>query len=153
MATKKKKPKTLKNLKTFNEVYEKYPPLDLTIGGEKTETINWDDIEWPEDEPELCNEYVARGKEIGKLVAKKRQQYGNASEKVDKIISILYPYGPGQDELNNFLLLVRVLDKVCRIAHAGGSGYDAGGESPWRDIAGYALLALDDVEENWPEDY
>jgi len=34
-----------------------------------------------------------------------------------------------------------VLDKLKRIATAAGKS-DPGGENPWRDIAGYALLEI-----------
>jgi hypothetical protein len=45
---------------------------------------------------------------------------------------------------------VRCLDKFSRIAQRWEDGKDLGGESPWKDIAGYGLLGWqkDDCAES-----
>lgn len=81
--------------------------------------------------------------ELYELVEQKQEAYGNAFERTSEMMAILYPEGIGVDQLHDAALLVRVLDKICRIAHDN----DAMGESPWRDIAGYSLLALEHQEK------
>lgn len=80
--------------------------------------------------------------ELSQLVEQKQDAYGNAFERTAQMLHILYPEGIGVDQLHDAALLVRVLDKICRIAHDNENM----GESPWRDIAGYSLLALEHQE-------
>lgn len=80
--------------------------------------------------------------DISQLVEEKQDAYGNAFERTAQILSILYPNGIGVEQLQDAALLVRVLDKICRIAHDN----ETMGESPWRDICGYSLLALQRIE-------
>lgn len=77
--------------------------------------------------------------EVGALCARKREAYGDSVSRARAILAILYPDGVRPEALGDMLLVVRVLDKVSRIA----TEPDALGEDPWMDIAGYALLALD----------
>ena len=88
--------------------------------------------------PVTIGDYVTLGKEVGRLVMQKQKAYGDSFNKAGKVMSILYPDGVPLDALNDSLTVVRVIDKLFRIA----TDRDALGESPWRDIAGYALLEL-----------
>lgn len=81
--------------------------------------------------------YESLGREIGALVGRKNAAYGDAFGKVAQILEILYPDGIGRESYHDVGLLVRVLDKLSRIATDAG----AFGESPYLDIAGYMLLA------------
>lgn len=81
------------------------------------------------------------GAEVGRLVTSKQEQYGDSFTKAGLIMRILYPEGIPVEAMNQALTVVRVLDKLNRIATAKGRG-DLGGENPWRDIAGYSLLEL-----------
>jgi hypothetical protein len=78
------------------------------------------------------------GKKVGKLVTKKNAAYGNSFKKSEEFIKILYPDGIKPKDYENILLLLRIFDKQVRIA----TDKDALGESPWQDIAGYAILGL-----------
>ena len=82
--------------------------------------------------------YSQIGKEVGALVDKKNRAYGNSFSKSGEILKILYPNGVQPDQYRDLLTTTRVLDKLFRIA----TRKDAFDESPWKDIAGYALLAL-----------
>ena len=84
----------------------------------------------------MGDKYVELGEQIGKLVAEKQVAYGDSFGKSGKIMSILYPDGIRAEQMKDALAVVRVIDKLFRIA----SKKDAFGESPWKDIAGYALL-------------
>ena len=80
--------------------------------------------------------FVDLGREIGELVAAKQEAYGDSFGKAGAVMRILYPAGIAPEQMDDALAVVRVLDKLFRIA----TDLDAFGESPWRDIAGYALL-------------
>ena len=80
----------------------------------------------------------AIGLDIGSLVTRKQTAYGDSFGKSGKVLAILYPTGIPLDKLDDALTITRVLDKLFRIA----TDKDALGESPWRDVAGYAILAV-----------
>ena len=88
--------------------------------------------------------YEVLGQEIGQLVQKKQVAYGDSFGKSGNVIRILYPNGISPEQIDDALCLVRILDKLFRIA----TDRDALGESPYRDIAGYALLGIKRVETN-----
>jgi hypothetical protein len=58
-------------------------------------------------------------------------------------LSVLYPSGIKPEQYTDALAIIRVIDKLFRIAN----NKDAFSESPWRDIAGYALLGIANSEE------
>lgn len=87
--------------------------------------------------------YRDLGAEIGALVEEKQAAYGDSFGKSGEVMRILYPEGIPPAKLDDALTVVRVLDKLFRIA----TDRDALGESPWRDVAGYALLATRRVEK------
>lgn len=97
---------------------------------------------------EVCFEDL--GGKVGLLVANKQRQYGDSFTKVGLIMRILYDHGIPPEAMDESLTVVRVLDKLCRIATAKG-GPDLGDESPWRDIAGYSLLELGKRERHLSE--
>lgn len=76
--------------------------------------------------------------EIGSLVTEKNRAYGNSAVITNTIVNCLYPNGIPPEAYPDALLIIRVIDKLMRIA----TDKDAFGESPWRDIAGYSLIAL-----------
>lgn len=82
--------------------------------------------------------YERLGTSIGKLVTEKQAAYGDAFGKAGRILRELYPTGIPLDKLDDALTITRVVDKLFRIA----TDKDALGESPWRDIVGYGLLAV-----------
>lgn len=76
--------------------------------------------------------------QLGQLVSEKNAAYGDSAKTSGDILRLLYPRGIRPDQYDNALLVVRVLDKLSRIAHHGSQ--DPMGEEPWKDIAGYGLL-------------
>jgi hypothetical protein len=86
--------------------------------------------------------YEELGRAIGELVARKQREYGHASAVVAKMLECLYPDGVPTHAYADALLIVRTMDKLCRIATRDNSRKDKGGESPWNDVAGYALIGL-----------
>ena len=78
------------------------------------------------------------GSKIGRLVNAKNKAYGDSFSKSGDVFKILYPKGIAPDQYGDMLAIMRILDKFFRIA----TDKDAFGESPWQDIAGYALLKV-----------
>ena len=76
--------------------------------------------------------------EVGALVKAKNEAYGSSFQRAGEVMRILYPHGVSPENLDDALTIVRVLDKLFRVA----TKKDAFGESPWRDVIGYALLAV-----------
>jgi hypothetical protein len=75
--------------------------------------------------------------DLGKLLAEKNQAYGDAFSKTTQILTLLYPQGIKVQQYKDVHVLVRMLDKMSRIAQDN----DPMGESPYKDLAGYAILA------------
>jgi hypothetical protein len=86
--------------------------------------------------------YEAFAAEIGRLVDTKQKAYGDSFGRSGGIVAILYPGGISAGQMDDALTIIRIIDKLFRIA----TDRDALGESPWRDIAGYAILAALRVE-------
>ena len=96
-----------------------------------------------EVEPDApARDYSTIACDIAETVKTKQAAYGDSFGKSGEVLRILYPEGIPLEKMDDALTIVRVLDKVFRIA----TDRDALGESPWRDIAGYALLAIERAE-------
>jgi len=76
-------------------------------------------------------------KRIGKLVDKKNKAYGDSFNRAGKVLKELYPNGVQPKDYRNMLSIIRIIDKLFRVAN----DQDAFGEDPWQDIVGYGLLA------------
>ena len=88
------------------------------------------------DSDYIRGKYERRAADLGALVDKKNLSYGDSFRKSGDIFRILYPQGIKPKQLDDALVMVRVVDKLSRIANKK----NAFGEDPWQDIAGYALL-------------
>jgi hypothetical protein len=81
--------------------------------------------------------------EIGKLVQEKNEAYGDSFGQACRILEVLYPEGIQPSQYRDALAVTRVIDKLFRLANKK----DAFGESPWRDICGYAILGVANDEK------
>ena len=91
-----------------------------------------------DDEPipyQVVGKYESLGKAIGALVDRKNKQYGDAFNRGGSILEVLYPDGVRPEQYRDMLGVIRVVDKLFRVANG-----KQGGEDPWQDIAGYGLL-------------
>lgn len=86
--------------------------------------------------------YEQLGRSIGALIQEKQQSYGDSFHKSGEVMKLLFPQGIPPESYVDALALVRIIDKLFRLAT--DPGYN--GENSWGDIAGYALLRLGDVE-------
>jgi hypothetical protein len=84
--------------------------------------------------------------EIAALVAEKNASYGSSFSSSGEFLRLLYPQGMRPEQYGDALLLVRMYDKAMRIANQP----NAFGESPWRDLMGYALLGAAQSEGKAP---
>ena len=82
--------------------------------------------------------------EIGSLVQEKNEAYGDSFGQACKILEVLYPDGINPSQYRDALAITRVIDKLFRLANKK----DAFGESPWRDICGYAVLGVANDEKH-----
>jgi len=94
-------------------------------------------------DPKLLGVYARIGREVGDLVEVKNSAYGDSFATTGKLLRLLYPNGIQPDQYDDALALVRIWDKMKRIA----TDKDALGESPYRDIAGYGILGAKISEE------
>lgn len=88
--------------------------------------------------------YAELGAEIGQLVQQKNQAYGDSFSRSGDVLKILFPQGIAVEQYIDALAIVRVVDKLFRIA----TQKDAFGESPWRDIVGYGILGIQNHEQS-----
>lgn len=90
---------------------------------------------------------VTEGDRIVKKTVEKNEAYGDAISATGKVLDILYPDGITPDQYPDLLLIVRSLDKICRLSKGNKRAF---GESPWRDIAGYGVIgSAKDVESSF----
>ena len=85
----------------------------------------------------LDSRFMKIAKNLAKVLEVKNEAYGNAFTKITEILKILYPDGIKPEQYQDLGLVIRILDKLSRIAKDN----DPLGESPFQDIAGYAILA------------
>ena len=88
------------------------------------------------DKPtENIENYQKIGNDIGKMVAEKNKQYGDSISDTAEFLKILFPNGIESDSYKDLGILVRIYDKMKRIANG-----NAGNENAYNDIAGYGIL-------------
>ncbi|UYL64938.1 MAG: hypothetical protein EJNHJLOP_00049 [Methanophagales virus PBV082] len=83
------------------------------------------------------------------VVEEKNREYGSAFQKVSHILSILFPNGIPTNKYHDAAILIRVLDKICRIVSANDKDVK---KDAWLDICGYGLLRLSEGDLNGVED-
>ena len=86
--------------------------------------------------------YAELAAQVVELVEQKQRAYGDSFGRSGAVLRAFYPEGISTEQLDDALTITRIVDKLFRIA----TDRDALGESPWRDILGYSLLALRRVE-------
>lgn len=81
--------------------------------------------------------YELIGRELGALCDAKHAAYGmSVGKKSAAFLSLLYPDGIKPENYADVGVLVRMFDKMMRIA----TSKNAFGENPYKDLAGYAIL-------------
>ena len=93
---------------------------------------------------------MAKG--IADLVSEKEKAYGSAFDKAGDFLKVLYPNGIKSDQYKDMLCIVRVFDKLMRIA-TSYEGTEEKKIDAYSDMMGYALLGLRSslIENNLPK--
>ena len=86
----------------------------------------------------MLQKYIDLGKEIGTLVGKKQEAYGDSFGKSGECLRQMYPDGINPEQYDDLLTITRILDKLFRIAN-NPTAFD---ENPYMDIVGYGLLGM-----------
>lgn len=84
------------------------------------------------------NHYTQEAINLAELVTKKQVAYGDSFGQSKHVLKLLYPKGIMPEQYPDALAVIRVIDKLFRVANRK---WDFG-ENPWQDIAGYALLSV-----------
>ena len=90
------------------------------------------------EEEESMNRYAQEAINLAELVTRKQIDYGDSFGQSGRIMEVLYPKGISPEHYQDALAMIRVVDKLFRIANKKYALED----NPWQDIAGYALLSL-----------
>lgn len=77
-------------------------------------------------------------KMVANVLTEKNASYGDATTVTASIAKLLWSEGIPVSQLDEALVVIRMLDKLCRIA----KGTKFANEDAWLDLAGYALLVL-----------
>lgn len=79
--------------------------------------------------------------DIGKLVEEKNKAYGSAFDRAGDFLRVLYPEGIKPDQYKDMLCIIRVFDKLMRIA-TSYEGTEEKKVDAYSDLMGYGLLGL-----------
>jgi hypothetical protein len=90
----------------------------------------------------VTNRWLPHAEACASLVKEKNEAYGSSWDASGQFLSLLYPDGMKPEQYQDALVLARMFDKMMRVAHDAG----AFGESPYKDLMGYALLAVERAE-------
>lgn len=82
--------------------------------------------------------YETLAQEVGALVDRKNVAYGSSFDHTGDFFRLLYPNGIRPEQYTDALTLVRMFDKMMRLANQPG----AFGEDAWADLCGYSLLGM-----------
>lgn len=74
---------------------------------------------------------------LAELLVEKQRAYGDSFSRSQSIIKVLYPNGIPPSKYQDALTIIRVIDKLFRIA----TNDDPFEEDAWIDIAGYGILS------------
>lgn len=77
------------------------------------------------------------GLKVTKITAEKNLAYGDSAVVTEGILRNLFPDGIPVEKYRNALLIVRVQDKMVRLAQGEPGAFE---EDEWEDVAGYGIL-------------
>ena len=95
---------------------------------------------YPAKSDQPIGRYEEIGGQIGALVDKKNKAYGDSFHKSGDLLRIYFPRGIRPDQYDDLAAIVRINDKIFRIA----TEKNAFSENPFEDIAGYGILKCRD---------
>lgn len=101
--------------------------------------------------PQYEERFEAACRNLADLLRRKRGAYGGTIAATGMILRAVFPDGIRPEQYDDLGLIVRIADKLRRIA---SSGRAADGENPYQDIAGYGICGVVDLAapEEGPEE-
>ena len=123
------------------------PPRCYALDRPAASTLDLQPI-LPLDTEMPTKDYAELATEIGDLVTEKQEAYGDSFGRSGAVLREMFPNGIKPNQYNDVLTIARILDKLFRVANQP----DAFGESPYRDIAGYALLGAHRARKSAPQE-
>ena len=84
----------------------------------------------------MKKKYEEKALEIAQLVGTKNKAYGDSLSKIGQILELLYGNSISKERYNDLHIVVRILDKLSRIASGDKEAFE---EDPFEDICGYSL--------------
>jgi len=84
------------------------------------------------------------GEELADMLDNKNRQYGDSYARMAHVLPMFYPDGVPGDHLLDAVFILRIIDKLMRIASAQGDDM----EDPVKDIAGYAILRMKEMRSS-----
>jgi hypothetical protein len=103
--------------------------------------------EYPVDDSKSAatlEDFLGLGEEIGRMLANKNRKYGDSYARMAHVLPMFYPDGVPGDHLLDAVFILRIIDKLMRIASAQGDDE----EDPVKDIAGYAILRMREMRNS-----
>jgi len=91
--------------------------------------------------------YKKLGEDVGKLVTEKQEAYGDSFGRSGNCLREMFPNGIAPAQMDDALTIVRMLDKLFRIAN-NPTAFE---ENPYKDICGYAILGMQRYEKTKKE--
>lgn len=95
------------------------------------------------DKRQLTARYEKFARRLSALVAEKQHAYGDSFRYAGDVLKLFFPDGIPVERYGDLLTITRIVDKLFRVANQK----DFGGESPYEDIAGYAMRAACENDE------
>ncbi len=96
------------------------------------------------DDPATLEDFLGLGEEIGRMLANKNRKYGDSYARMAHVLPMFYPDGVPGDHLLDAVFILRIIDKLMRIASSQGDDE----EDPVKDIAGYAVLRMREMRNS-----
>ena len=90
------------------------------------------------EEPVTNNSFQELASELAEMLTEKNRKYGDSYARMAHVLPIFYPEGVPGNHLLDAVFILRIVDKLMRIASAQKDD----DEDPVMDIAGYAILRM-----------
>jgi len=95
-------------------------------------------------EPQNPNGFYDIASELAEMLTNKNRKYGDSYARMAHVLPIFYPDGVPGNHLLDAVFILRIIDKLMRIASAQSDDE----EDPVADIAGYAILRMREMRGN-----
>jgi len=95
-------------------------------------------------EPQNPNGFYDIASELAEMLSDKNRKYGDSYARMAHVLPIFYPDGVPGNHLLDAVFILRIIDKLMRIASAQKDD----DEDPVADIAGYAILRMREMRSN-----